>query len=68
MGFWMLRKPTGWRLSNPKHRKSAKIHTFGRIRIIPVTLTFHSDYHLPPPLGARGDFFYPKTKKVINFS
>ena len=38
----MLRMPTGCRLSNPKRRKAAKIHAFGRVRILLVTLT------LPP--------------------
>ena len=40
MDFWMLRMPTGYRLSNPKHRKAAKIHAFGLARIILVTLTY----------------------------
>ena len=38
MDFWMLRMQTGYRLSNPKRRKAAKIHAFGRVRITPVTI------------------------------
>jgi len=39
MDFWMLRMQTGYRLSNPKRRKAAKIHAFGRVQIILVTLS-----------------------------
>ncbi|MBQ2813095.1 MAG: hypothetical protein IJE63_07535, partial [Clostridia bacterium] len=42
MDFWMLRMPTGCRLSNPKRRKAAKIHAFGRVRITLATLTVHN--------------------------
>ena len=45
MDFWMLRVPTGCRLSNPKLRKAAKIHAFGRIRIILVTLSHNFIYN-----------------------
>ena len=40
MDFWMLRVPKGCRLSNPKRRKAAKIHSFGRVRIILDTLLY----------------------------
>ena len=40
MDFWMLRMQTGYRLSNPKRRKAAKIHAFGRVRIILATLYY----------------------------
>ena len=39
--FWMLRLPTGSRLSKPKRQKAAKIHASGRLRITLVTLSFY---------------------------